>query len=622
MSRVIPHSNVQWTGIPVEYLGTVGSYGGTGSGGFNSSTYPTSNSLTNSSSTSYSQFTPASGGEGSSRWGFGISGIPSNAVINSVTCMIKVACSNSTGFSTARAQFFCGDTSKGTALDFTNNSSTTARSYTNCGTWTTEELSSLELRITAKKSGSSNRYINFYGADLTITYSYDETEYEITASSDSSTITVSPSSQYITEGGTGVVIFNNISDISEVGVDDNNVNVTNELVNSSRTTYTYTISDIDSDHVITVKDVPSVYVTIVNNSSKVNNIEPISGSVLKVGQDSNVDVKIWTDEIDHINIFDDDVKNNNVIFEEEIIEDNTTCIPSSYSDGDFSTMASMSSGYNSTTNTSVRANIQASTSTEQQVYFNFNVSSIPENATIISVTCSARICVSNNYTTGSIQLYSGTTSKSSANSSWRTIKASNVYTLSGIQSFTRSELSNARLKISGKSGGSGRSIYFYGADLNVVYEYAGDTYYLYTSNATKTKTVRIETRPTYQVTASSSVSGATISPSSWSVYEDHDIVFNMTIPDIDVVSVTDNGNNIKNLLVGSGTSYTYTITNINTAHTISISEIESDIKMYQKINGQYINIKKVYKKISNIWREVQIEDLTEKTIYINKDSTN
>ena len=44
--------------------------------------------------------------------------------------------------------------------------------------------------------------------------------------------------------------------------------------------------------------------------------------------------------------------------------------------------------------------------------------------------------------------------------------------------------------------------------------------------------------------------------------------------------------------------------------------------MYQKINGQYINIKKVYKKISNIWREVQIEDLTEKTIYINKDGSN
>ena len=614
MSRVIPHSNVQWAGYLAQYVGQTGTQG--------SSPQNTNNALTSSDSDTYMTFLPAYTGTTNLIYAFNITGIPTSATINSISCKVKVRCSNTGSFQSAIVQLYSGDTAKGTAIDFTNNTSTTVRTFSDCGIWMPSDFENARLIVSARKSTNANRHIYLYGCDLTIVYSYNEIEYEITATSDSSTITVSPSSQYIIEGGTGVVTFNNISDITEAGVDDNNVNVTNELVNSSRTTYTYTISDIDSDHVITVKDVPSVYITVTNNSLKINKLEPISGSVLKVGQYSNVDVKIWTDEIDHINIFDDDIKNNNVTLEEEIVEDNTTCIPSSYSDGDFSTMSSMSNGYNSITNTSARANIQASTSTEQQVYYNFNISSIPENATIISVTCSARICVSNNYTTGSIQLYSGTTSKSSANSSWRTIKTSDVYTLSGIQSFTRSELSNARLKISGKSGSSGRSIYFYGADLGVVYEYAGDTYYLYTLSATKTKTVRIETRPTYQVTASSSVSGVVISPSSGSVYEDHNVVFNMTIPDIDAVSVVDNGNDIKNLLVGSGTSYTYTITNINTAHTISISEIESDIKMYQKINGQYINIKKVYKKISNIWREVQIEDLTEKTIYINKNGTN
>ena len=614
MSRVIPHSNVQWAGYLAQYVGQTGTQG--------SSPQNTNNALTSSDSDTYMTFLPAYSGTTNLIYAFNITGIPTSATINSISCKVKVRCSNTGSFQSAIVQLYSGDTAKGTAIDFTNNTSTTVRTFSDCGIWMPSDFENARLIVSARKSTNANRHIYLYGCDLTIVYSYNEIEYEITATSDSSTITVSPSSQYIIEGGTGVVTFNNISDITEAGVDDNNVNVTNELVNSSRTTYTYTISDIDSDHVITVKDVPSVYITVTNNSLKINKLEPISGSVLKVGQYSNVDVKIWTDEIDHINIFDDDIKNNNVTLEEEIVEDNTTCIPSSYSDGDFSTMSSMSNGYNSITNTSARANIQASTSTEQQVYYNFNISSIPENATIISVTCSARICVSNNYTTGSIQLYSGTTSKSSANSSWRTIKTSDVYTLSGIQSFTRSELSNARLKISGKSGSSGRSIYFYGVDLGVVYEYAGDTYYLYTLSATKTKTVRIETRPTYQVTASSSVSGVVISPSSGSVYEDHNVVFNMTIPDIDAVSVVDNGNDIKNLLVGSGTSYTYTITNINTAHTISISEIESDIKMYQKINGQYINIKKVYKKISNIWREVQIEDLTEKTIYINKNGTN
>lgn len=614
MSRVIPHSNVQWAGYLAQYVGQTGTQG--------SSPQNTNNALTSSDSDTYTTFMPAYTGITNLIYAFNITGIPTSATINSISCKVKIRCSNTNSFQSAIVQLYSGDTAKGTAIDFTNDTFTTVRTFSDCGIWMPSDFENARLIVSARKSTNSTRYIYLYGCDLTIVYSYNEIEYEITATSDSSTITVSPSSQYITEGGTGVVTFNNVSDITETKVEDNNINVTNELVNSSGTTYTYTISDIDSDHALTVKDVPSVYITVTNNSSKVDKLDPISGSVLKVGQDSNVDVKIWTDEIDHINIFDDNVKNNNVTLEEEIIEDNTTCIPSSYSDGNFSTMSSMSNGYNSTLNTSSRANIQASTSTEQQVYYNFNVSSIPENATIISVTCSARICVSNNYTTGSIQLYSGTTSKSSANTSWRTNKTSSVYNLSGIQSFTRSELSNVRLKISGKSGGSGRSIYFYGADLGVVYEYAGDTYYLYTSSATKTKTVRIETRPTYQVTASSSVSGVIISPSSESVYEDHNVVFNMTIPDIDAITITDNGNNIKNLLVGSGTSYTYTINAINASHTILISEAATGIKMYYKKNNQYVQAKKIYKKISDTWREVHVEDLTEKTIYINKNGTN
>ena len=610
MSRIIPHSNVQWTGHLAQYIGQTGTQG--------SSPQNTNNALTSSDSDTYMTFLPAYSGTTNLIYAFNIEGIPTSATINSISCKVKIRCSNTSGFQSAVVQLYSGDTAKGAAIDFTNDASTNIRTFSDCGTWTPSDFENARLIVSAKKSTNSTRYIYLYGCDLTIVYSYNEIEYEVTATSDSSTITVSPSSQYITEGGTGVVTFNNVSDITEVKVEDNNINVTNELVNSSGTTYTYTISDIDSDHVFTVKDVPSVYITVTNNSPKVNKLDPISGSVLKVGQDSNVDVKIWTDEIDHINIFDDNVKNNNVTLEQEILEDTTSYIPGSYSDGTFSTMASMSNGYNSTSNTSARANIQASTSTEQQVYFNFNVSSIPADATILSVSCSARICVSNTYTTGSIQLYSGTTSKSSANTSWRSNKTSNVYTLSGIQSFTRSELSNVRLKISGKSGGSGRSIYFYGADLNVVYEYIGDTYYLYISGATKTKTIQIETRPTYQITASTSVTGVSISPSSGSVYEDHDVIFNMTIPDIDAITITDNGDNIKNSLVGSGTSYTYTINAINASHTILIGEAATGIKMYHKENNQYIQAKKIYKKISDTWREVRVEDLTEKTIYITK----
>ena len=491
MSRVISHSNIQWTGIPTGYLGTVGAYGGTSGGGFNSASYPTSNSLTNSSSSTYSQFTPASGGEGSSRWGFGISGIPDNATINSITCQIKVACSNGSGLSTARVQFFCGDTAKGTALDFTNNTSTTVRSYTNCGSWTREELDSLELRITSQKNTTSNRYVNFYGANLTITYSYDETQYEVTASSQSQTITVSPASQYITEGDDATVTFNNVSDITETFVTDNNLNISSDLVNTSGTTYTYKIENINADHTIIVLNVPPVYVTIINNSSNVSSTSPASGTVIKTGQGSSVGIKIYTNDINAVDIFDNNVKNNSATLMYNIENSSDTFIPSSYSDSTFNTTASLSNGYNGTSNTSRRATLQAG-STEQEIYYNFDTSSIPQNATILSVSCSVRICVSSSYTSAGVRLYSGTTSKSNANTSWRSATTSAVYNLAGIQEFTREELSNARLRIYGNTSRSGRSIYFYGADLNVTYEYLGDVYYWYVSTpATADKTIRL-----------------------------------------------------------------------------------------------------------------------------------
>lgn len=489
MSRIISHNNIQWTGIPIEYLGTKGPFtsGGAG-GGFTNTTYPASNSLANSSSDTYSQFNPATSGEGSTRWGFGISGIPDNATINSITCQIKVACSNASGLVTARAQFFCGDTAKGTALDFTNDASISVRSYTNCGSWTKEELDSLELRITSQKS--SNRYIKFYGADLTITYSYDEIQYEVTASSQSQEITVSPTSQYVNEGDDITITFNNISDITETFVTDNDINISGNLVNTSGTTYTYTIENINDDHTIIVLNVPSVYVTIINNSSNVSSTSPASGTVIKTGQGTSVGIKIYTNDINKVDIFDNNVKNNSAALMYDIDNGSETFIPSSYSDGTFKSMTSMSNGYNGTSNSSNRANIQADTSTEQEVYYNFNTSSIPQDATILSVSCSVRICVSNTYTSAGVSLYSGATAKSNPNTSWRRVTTSTVYDLTGIQEFIREEISNVRLRIYGRSGNTGRSIYFYGADLNVTYKYFGDVYYWYTSTpATTDKTI-------------------------------------------------------------------------------------------------------------------------------------
>ena len=606
MSRVVAHNNLTVSRNPSEWLGVMGSYGGTNNGW--STDYPYTNAFSDSTSTTYAQVNPPANtmtNPCTQRFGFGnFTDIPENATINSISCTVKICSSNSSGLSTATVQLYSGSVAKGSEIDFTTSTSTTPRQFTNTGSWTREELDNLELRIICKKSGTSNRYVRFYGADLTITYSYNETQYEITTSSQASGITISPASQYITAGGNGTVTLTNVTDITETGVEDNNIGVSNKLVNTSGTTYTYTIEEIDCDHNIIVKSVPSVYLTVQNNSSLVTSTIPVSGSTTKLAQGTLQGIKIYTNEINHINIFDDNVKNNNVVLEYEIEEDNISLNPSSNRNGTFDTWSSASNAHNSTSNTSSRANIQASTSTVQYGDYFFNVSSIPSNATILSISCQFRAYVSRAYSSGSgIKLMSGETTKSNLNTSWISKTSTAIYSITGIEDFTRSELDNLSLRIYGKSSRSGSSIYFYGADLTIEYEYESDTYYLYTSLVTTNKTIRIEDKPIRTISTSSNVSGVTISSSAASVYEGESVTITVNATDLTEVSILDNGTDITSLFSGSNGTYTYTLSNITVNHTIVVNEVSSSQPAYIKVNGQYVSISKIWKKVNNVWVE-------------------
>lgn len=490
MSRIVQHNNQTWTGVPTEFLGRRGTYGAV------QSTGPESNAFTGTSSDTYCDYNPATGGEGGPVFGFGTINIPENATINSVECSVKIRCTNSNGMTTATIQLYAGEVAKGTAIDFANSTSTTVRTFSNTGSWTREEIDSICLFINSRRS--SNRRIYFYGADLTITYSYNETQYEISSSSSSSTVTISPSSQYITEGSNGTITLSNISDITEVGVSDNGIGVSTHLVNTSGTTYTYTITNIDEDHIILVSDVPSVYLTVINDSTYVTSTDPVSGSSTKLAQGTTYGIKIFTNSIENVDIFDDGVRNNNTTLEHDIENTSIECIPSTYSDNTFNGSSSMNyiNGYTNSSSTT-RAVLQIGTkNSDQSIFYKFDVSSIPADATIISVSnCKFKICVSASLssTNTGVQLYSGNTSKSNKNySGWYTNTSANVYTLSGLGTFTREELNDLKLKITGRTSTANRSIYFYGADITIEYEYQGAVYYLYTSTVDKTKTIRIE----------------------------------------------------------------------------------------------------------------------------------
>ena len=120
--------------------------------------------------------------------------------------------------------------------------------------------------------------------------------------------------------------------------------------------------------------------------------------------------------------------------------------------------------------------------TTAYAYWPFDVSIIPDNATIDSVECKARVCLSNDsLCMGKIQLFSGDIAKGEATSIKYT--QPRVYKLS-IGTWTRSELNSVRLKTSIESTKANiRSIRIYGADLTVTYTYQSQKFMLKTGGA-------------------------------------------------------------------------------------------------------------------------------------------
>ena len=119
-------------------------------------------------------------------------------------------------------------------------------------------------------------------------------------------------------------------------------------------------------------------------------------------------------------------------------------------------------------------------------YYKFDTSSIPANATIISVSCRAKCIITNTNSsrikTRQIQMFSGTTAKGSAH----TLSTSTTAFDMTCGTWTRQELEDCRIRLYAVRGSSQSTssfyIRFYGADLTVEYEYSdvvtGDTIYV------------------------------------------------------------------------------------------------------------------------------------------------
>lgn len=171
----------------------------------------TANGYTDSSSTNYCLIglTFGSNAETMVNWNFGsFSSIPDGATIDSVTCTCKCSINNTTAsrIPIRTAQLYSGSAAKGSAYTLAN--STTVFNITP-GTWTREELQSAKLRLYAKRGTSSTQtgyYIYFYGATMTVEYSYEGASYNLKVKNNGSWVT--PTKLLVKQNGSWVEASN------------------------------------------------------------------------------------------------------------------------------------------------------------------------------------------------------------------------------------------------------------------------------------------------------------------------------------------------------------------------------------------------------------------------------
>jgi len=172
--------------------------------------------------------------------------IPTGATINSINCICRCRINNtqSQRISTREVQLYAGSTPKGTPHDVQNNND--AISITPGNDWTAEEVNNMKIRIhgvRGKNNNTNDYYFWFYGASVSVNYTLNDFEYEVSFQNSSSVVTTEPSTtKYILHGNGQSIKYIGITDINSISIKDNDVDVKNliEPYQSASTIYSPT----------------------------------------------------------------------------------------------------------------------------------------------------------------------------------------------------------------------------------------------------------------------------------------------------------------------------------------------------------------------------------------------
>ena len=170
-------------------------------------------------------------------YNFDCSSIPSNASINSVTCVVKVGTQGTNYYNARQVQLCTGTTPKGSSVTASGTNTSPVSHTLNVSDFTRSELSDVKVRLYVTRiSGSGTgatdpSTVSFYGATLTVNYTYQGTVYEITSISNTDLVeTIDPEGTTDVMSGDSYTLNVYADTFGGFIVEDNGIDVTNQLV--------------------------------------------------------------------------------------------------------------------------------------------------------------------------------------------------------------------------------------------------------------------------------------------------------------------------------------------------------------------------------------------------------
>ena len=548
--------------------------------------------------------------------GFNFGDVPSNAIVNSITIKLKASHS---GGNTSTIYCYNGTSQVSTAGSTTAlGNSATVKTFTNTTIdWNTLKGygSNFGIRINCRRNRSNTTgYVYIYGAEILVDYTIPVTTYTVSVSSTDQTLTASVNDQGTSKditAGQPAVIFIDGSDFTGLHATDNGVDVTSSLVyvdSENPPYYTYNIAAVNEAHTIVISRVYSVtastsvsgwQVIVVNgNFQQTSQIEAgDTAYVLIGGGDDYTGIRVTDNGVDVTSSLQYDDSGNNPIYIYQIdnVQAAHTIVVTQVTTYSVTASTSVSGvtltlyddyGNASGTSMSVTAGDGGALVVAASDYSGIHLTDngVDVTSSLLSYNNNTkRYSFSNIQATHTLVVTRATTYSVTASTSvsgWQvTVLNSNN------QQTTQIEAGDtAYVAIMGNDY-TGLRVTDNGVDVTsslVSIELGNSSYYGHQITNVQEAHVIVVSQvsvSTYNISASTSASGLTLTLSSGgnsgnplTVNEGSTVILTISGSDLTNLSITDNGTDATSSLVSNNGVTTYTISNVQTAHTLVVSQ--------------------------------------------------